>query len=399
MGARAAARLACPAVLASLGLALLAPPIAASTPPPPFAVVDLHVDQPYRVHYHGRDPSLNDGHVTRATMARGAYVGVVLALYLPDTPPAKAGARSPTARTTIADAESILADIGRIAQASGVLTPLPFTSLPEGNVAAFTSIEGAGPFAEDPSKLDDFLARGVRLVGLVHANDDAFASSATGKGGATFGLTDAGKALAEHVYEQGALIDVSHLSDAGFADIVPIAAKFDAPIVATHSNARALCAHPRNLTDEQLRAIAKSRGVVGLNFYGPFVATDPAQAHLDAVVGHALHLIRVMGIDHVAIGSDFDGMRNTAKGLEDASKLPELANRLQRAGVSTSDVRKLFAYNALRVLAWRSRAYIDKQLRDAQRPPSAWLSEPLRDDALARLERARERSPHAHGCE
>jgi membrane dipeptidase len=154
------------------------------------------------------------------------------------------------------------------------------------------------------------------------------------------------------VYDKGALIDVSHLSDAGFDDLVPIAREHGAPIVATHSNARAVADNPRNLTDAQLRSIAASGGVAGLNFHGPFV-TKGGDASLDDVGKMVDHMVRVAGIDHVAIGSDFDGGIRPPHGLEDASRFPALAEYLVKRGMEPGDVLKIFALNALRILAWR----------------------------------------------
>src|SRR6185436_1280051 len=124
---------------------------------------------------------------------------------------------------------------------------------------------------EDITQIDRFIERGVRLIGPVHAKNNRLASSATGDA-VDFGFTDTGKKFCERVYTDGALIDVSHLSDAAFADLIPIAKKFGAPIVATHSTSRAIANHPRNLTDDELRTIGDTGGVAGLNFHSAFVA-------------------------------------------------------------------------------------------------------------------------------
>jgi membrane dipeptidase len=142
------------------------------------------------------------------------------------------------------------------------------------------------------------------------------------------------------------------VSDAAFADIVVIAAKHGAPIVATHSNARAVAKHPRNLTDDQLRIIAATGGVAGVNFHAPFV-TGGADATLEDVVKQVEHLVKIAGIDHVAIGSDFDGGITPPLGLEDASTFPSLTAALHRKGMSYNDVLRIFSLNALRVLGWR----------------------------------------------
>jgi membrane dipeptidase len=120
-------------------------------------------------------------------------------------------------------------------------------------------------------------------------------------------------------------------------------------VVATHSNARALCDHPRNLTDEQLRGIAATGGVVGLNFHSPFVVRG-RPATLADVVRQARHLLSVAGAAHVAIGADFEGGIRPARGLPDATHFPELARALRSAGSSEAAVRQVFSENALRVL-------------------------------------------------
>ena len=245
----------------------------------------------------------------------------------------------------------------------GVFIPPGQAAVP-GKITAFVSIEGAGAFADDITQIDHFIDRGVRLIGPVHAKNNRLASSATGEA-VEYGFTEMGKKFCERVYSHGALIDVSHLSDKAFADLVPIAKKYGAPIVATHSNARAVADAPRNLTDAQLRTLGETGGVAGLNFHGPFVARK-TKVTMDDVIAQAEHMIAVAGIDHVAIGSDFDGGIKPPKGLEDASTLPALAARLQKKGMSRGDVLKVFSLNALRVLGWRSPAMIQAQVDAAK---------------------------------
>jgi membrane dipeptidase len=183
------------------------------------------------------------------------------------------------------------------------------------------------------------------------ARDNDLASSATGKKGG-YGLTDLGKKLCRRVYEAGALVDVSHMSDDAFADLVPIAAEYDAPIVATHSNARELRGSKRNLTDDQLKIIAETGGVAGLNLHKSFVrGGSPKMKH---VVKMVRHMVDVAGVDHVAIGTDYDGGRPVAP-VSDASELPDLAEALVEDGLKPEDVRKIFGKNALRILYWKIR--------------------------------------------
>jgi membrane dipeptidase len=321
-----------------------------------FAVVDLHVDVPWQVHFKGRDPALPEGHATVGTLTAGAYGGIVFPIYLPDylnkTGP------------LVSDAEAILGTIEKIIRTSSVFLP-PGKAAEPGKITSFVSIEGAGAFAEDITQIDRFIERGVRLIGPVHAKNNGLASSATGSA-VQFGFTEVGRQFCERVYTDGALIDVSHLSDKGFSELVPIAKKFGAPIVASHSNARAVAGHPRNLTDDELRIIGETGGVAGLNFHSPFV-NGSSEARMDDVITQLDHMIKVAGVDHVAIGSDFDGGIKPAEGLGDASMLPALAARLKQKGMSEEDILKVFSLNALRVLGWRSPAQIQAQL-DAAKP-------------------------------
>lgn len=323
----------------------------------PVMVVDLHVDVPWQVHFKERDPALTEGHATVRSLQAGAYGGMVFPIYLPDYLHDKKG-------PLVSDAEEVLATIQKIIAVSGAFVP-PGQSAVPGKITSFVSIEGAGAFAEDITKIDSFIDRGVRLIGPVHQKNNRLASSATGDPVET-GFTEIGRQFCERVYSRGAVIDVSHLSDRAFDDLVPIAKKYGAPIVATHSNARAVADVPRNLTDAELRIIGETGGVAGLNFHGAFVAKGKKKPTIDDLIKQLEHMIRVAGIDHVAIGSDFDGGIHPPTGLEDASMMPALADRLKKKGMSHGDVLKIFSLNALRVLGYRSPAQIQAQI-DAAR--------------------------------
>ena len=196
-----------------------------------FGVVDLHVDTPWRVHFKGRDKSLPEGHATIDKLREGNVAAVVYPLYIPDY----ANDNDPRVK----DADEIFETVDAIVAAHDELVPAvaPGSAeerrgleVPAGKIGVFFAIEGAQAFAEDITQIDRFIARGVRLVGPVHYHDDDLASAATGK--KDRGLTDLGKAFCRRVYEAGALVDVSHMSDRSFDDLVPIAAEHDAPIVA-----------------------------------------------------------------------------------------------------------------------------------------------------------------------
>lgn len=331
----------------------------ASTPPPPpppppppklvladegpFDIIDLHVDTPWKVHFKGRKVELTEGHATPDMLRRGSYAGVIYPIYIPDY----ADKHNPQ----ISTATGIFDTIDELTAAHELLVPAVVegkrATVPDDRVAVFVTIEGAGAFAADITQIDRFIARGVRLIGPVHMHDNKLATSATGK--KKYGLTDLGKEFCERVYKAGALVDVSHMSDAAFDDLVPIAKKFDAPIVATHSNARKLSKHKRNLTDAQLEKIAETGGVAGLNLHASFVTSK--KARMRHVVDQVMYMVKIAGADHVAIGSDFDG-GDPVRALGDAGRMQELAKELVKAGLAEADVRKIFGKNALRVLTW-----------------------------------------------
>ena len=226
----------------------------------------------------------------------------------------------------------------------------------EGEITAIVHMEGAEPIAPDLANLGDWYERGLRSIGLVWSRANAFAegvpfrfpsSPDTGPG-----LTDAGRALVSACNELGILVDLSHLNERGFRDV---AALSSAPLVATHSNAHALCPASRNLTDEQLDAIRDSGGVVGVNFAVTFLREDgllrPEETGIDEIVRHIRHLVDRMGEDHVAFGSDFDGAVVPAE-LGGVTGLPRLVDAVDAAGL---DVAKITHENWLRVLraTWR----------------------------------------------
>jgi membrane dipeptidase len=235
--------------------------------------------------------------------------------------------------------------------------PVELATSPEdfrpGRVAAILHLEGAEPLATDLSNLDAWYARGLRSVGLVWSRANAFAegvpfrfpsSPDTGPG-----LTEAGRELVRACNGLGVLVDLSHLNEAGFWDVARLSS---APLVATHSNAHALCASSRNLTDAQLGAIGASGGVVGVNFAVAFLREDGGQeasTPLEEVVRHVDYIAATIGIDHVAFGSDFDGAL-VPEALDGIAGLPKLVAALRAHGFDDEAVAKVSHRNWLRVL-------------------------------------------------
>lgn len=307
-------------------------------------VVDLHVDLSYQFNFKAREFAASRGQFSVEAMRRGGVSGVVLPLFVPRNASPTGPRASDLERSYLRVSEALthtppFASAGCAAEPSRVRT--------------FFAFEGAAPLADDPDSLQLWAQRGLRIVGLVHTYANELASSSGDPEPKPFGLTEKGRTFVRRAFALGLLVDVSHASDRALDDIVALASEVHGVVVATHSNARALADHPRNLTDAQLRAIAGTGGVIGVNFHGPFLARGRT-AHLRDVVQQLQHLRDVAGIEHLAIGSDFEGDIRPPEELRDASRFPALALALGRAGFSMADVRKIFAKNALRVLCGES---------------------------------------------
>jgi len=216
----------------------------------------------------------------------------------------------------------------------------------EGAVSVWKSVEGSWCLDDGLASIERMYDWGVRMIGLTWHNDHRFATSWSHRG--EEGLTELGLAAVKRMNELGIAVDVSHMGDAAIADVLRVAR---APVIASHSNCRALCNHRRNLTDEQIRAIAGTGGVIGVNFYSPFLKRG-GNASLADVVAHLNHLRAIGGIDCVAIGSDFDGVfGRIPPSLETAAGLPRLREALAAGGFSKRDLRLVFGGNFLRALA------------------------------------------------
>ena len=214
----------------------------------------------------------------------------------------------------------------------------------EGKVAAMLSIEGADIIEGEVGMLRVFPRLGVRMVGLVHNLRNQLADGVTDArtGG---GLSELGVQAVEELDRLGMLIDVSHLSDAGFWDLMDVA---KGPLVASHSNSRAVCDHPRNMTDQMIRALADCGGVMGMNFAPSFV--HPTRPSVKTLVDHIDHIVDLVGPDHVGLGSDFDGIPSTPTGLEDVTRMPNITAELLRRRYEEEDTRKILGGNHLRVM-------------------------------------------------
>lgn len=256
------------------------------------------------------------------------------------------------------------ADILHALEAQGSLEICTSTAairacLASGKLAAILHLEGAEAISPDLAELDDLYARGLRSLGPVWSRPTIFADGVPFRFPATpdigGGLTDAGRALVKRCNALGVMLDLSHLNEAGFWDV---AALSDAPLVATHSNAHAICAHARNLTDRQLAAIRDTGGMVGLNFAVAFLRPDgimEGDTPLETMLRHLDYLMAALGEDHVGFGSDFDGAVVPAE-IADVAGLPALRAAMRDHGYDDALMQKLCFDNWLGVLdrSWKA---------------------------------------------
>ena len=214
-------------------------------------------------------------------------------------------------------------------------------NLKQGMMSAILTIEGPAGFGFDPAKLEELYQVGFRITSLCWNEQNPLAGSHVTGGG----LTDLGRVYVEEAQRLGMIIDVSHISDEAFWDIMDMT---QAPVIATHSNSRAVCNHTRNLTDDMFLAICRTGGVAGFNQCDAFVGTSP---DMDTSCDHFLHL---MELDpdgkHIALGADLDGCDVLPEGFYGVESYPDLADRLLARGLSRDNLYDVFWNNALGVM-------------------------------------------------
>jgi membrane dipeptidase len=356
--------------------------------------IDMHADTAQRMIDEGTDINqrLQDGHVDAVRMKTGGLDAQFFSIWVE---PALYGAggqsaidradRQITAVRALGEKHpetwqlaTTAADIRRIAR--------------EGRLAALMGMEGGYAIDEKLENVERYYQMGVRYMSPAWSVSTSWAGSSGDEVGQTRGLTDFGKQVVREMNRLGMMVDVSHLSDKAFWDIISTSTM---PVIATHSNCRAIANVRRNLTDEMIRAIAKSGGVVNVVFYSEFVepgwsekkkvvdaqiaplvkaandaetggpglkkvardrvreaqyAKHLPEVQLSRLVDHIDHIVKLVGVDYVGIGSDYDGIQATVSGLSDVSQLPNLSAELLRRGYSASDVSKILGGNMLRAM-------------------------------------------------
>lgn len=346
-------------------------------------IFDGHNDVLLRLWEHARkgaDPvaefvdGTDQGHIDAPRAKKGGLAGGFCAMFIPpveDYPPREVDGNGhynipmvgPRAQADALKIALDMADIAtRLEQAGGITicrsTADIRAAMDIGRFAAVLHIEGCEPIAEDLSNLESFYDNGLRSLGPVWSRHNLFghgvpfaypSSPDTGPG-----LTAAGVELVKACDRLGIMIDLAHITEQGFWDV---ARESTQPLVATHSNAHALTPISRNLTDRQLDAIRERKGIAGLNYATTMLRADGQESPetpLSDMVRHIDHMVERMGIDCVALGSDFDGA--TIPGaIHDAAGSQALVEALRQAGYGEDDLTKLCRENWLRLLktVWR----------------------------------------------
>lgn len=348
-------------------------------------VIDTHNDLITKILDEGYDPAVRhtpaQGHTDVPRLTESGVTAQVLAAWV-DAPYAQRGPGAAFARAlACADAIHALVDAHPGALCFATTAAHVRRAKAAGTVAIFMGVEGGHAIEDSLDNLRELKRRGACYLTLTWNNGNAWAGSSIGSGDTRIaGLTRFGREVIGELNRLGMLVDVSHTSSATLADVL---AASQAPVIASHSSARALADHPRNLTDEELRAIAGQGGVICINFYSRFIevrvreAMDAAEARVEAepggtaaqrsarlealleripptplsiLVDHIDHVARVAGIDHVGLGSDFDGIRLTPAGAADVTAYPRIAQALLDRGYADDDVRKVLGANVLRLM-------------------------------------------------
>jgi len=354
-------------------------------------VIDTHADTTQRMVF---DPKFNlgerhsDGDIDIPRMKDGGLDGLFFSIWVPSEvtgPPAvkRAFDQIDAVREAVRTHPNDLilatsaADVRRAAT--------------EHKIAALMGMEGGHMIDDDMRLLRDYYALGVRYMTLTHFKNNNWADSSTDKP-AHNGLTAFGKDVVREMNRLGMMVDISHVADKTFYDAIAVST---APVIASHSSARVIANHPRNMTDDMMRALAKNGGVIMINYHAAFiseefrVASEKRSGTVDAsmaamskkcggneacttmesarldheamangqlpkvtwekIIEHIDHAVKVAGVDHVGLGSDFDGA-TMPLGLDDVTKLPKITEALLKKGYSEADVTKILGGNILRVM-------------------------------------------------
>lgn len=353
-------------------------------------ILDSHCDTPTKI-LRLRDMTLDNeyAHVDFPKLKRGGVDGAFFALYIPAKYDSDYSAAYVYAHSLL---KAVNDTINQNSHLACVTTNVAhaYENQSKNKFSVFLGLENGSPIGESFDNLYAFYRSGVRYVTLCHSGNNQICDSCATSVKTWGGLSPFGKELVAEMNRIGMLIDVSHVSDDTFYDVVRLSSR---PIVATHSCCRALASHPRNMTDDMIRALAQNGGVIQINFYPVFLddrfasmlsssdivdrgehvenehISNPSDAEkrqawhgileeLKAlprpsyrqIVDHIDHVVSLTGIEHVGIGSDFDGIEVTPDGMEDISMMYKVFDEMRRRGYSEDDIEKVAGGNFFRVM-------------------------------------------------
>lgn len=351
-------------------------------------IVDGHCDTPYRVLRHNIHIDEHDPEA-QCDLRSLEESGITASFFAAYVPPAYAnrGAAALAYRLFEIIREEVDRSGGKLTlctDSAGIRA-----AKRDDRIAILIGVEGGHAIEDSLDTLRDFYKHGTRYMTLTHVNTNNWCDS-SGDAGRHGGLTSFGRDVVRTMNDLGMIVDISHVSDQAFDHVIETTR---VPVVATHSSCRAICRHPRNMTDAMLRDLAKNGGVCMINFFSAFISDDVAQvimkaqkrpkttegsgtggteelpddrtdwddylqwfnslgspqATIDQVVDHIVHAATVAGVDHVGIGSDFDGVPSLPQGLQTAATLPRLTDRMLERGIAEGDIEKILGANFLRV--------------------------------------------------
>jgi membrane dipeptidase len=353
-------------------------------------VVDTHIDTPQRILIEKVDIGrrLPDGHLDIPRMREGGLDALFFSIWI-DSPFTGGAAVKRTLQLIDVVDRTVRAHPRDLALATSA-TELQ-RAVRAGKIAALMGIEGGHAIADDLAMVRVYRKLGVSYMTLTWANPTSWADSSGKENRDTVkapeGLNDFGREVVREMNRVGMIVDISHVSDRTFYDVLAVTSR---PVIASHSSCRALADVPRNMTDDMIRALARNGGVIGINYGSGFLdmdyrkrseargrkppaagappasdpealaawryqnmfqAADPVEPPpLDRLIDHIDHAAKIAGVDHVGLGSDFDGVPSLPRGMEDVSQLPRITQALLARGYSEANVKKILGGNFLRVL-------------------------------------------------
>jgi len=364
-------------------------------------VLDTHVDTPQRLLFEKFDLGKRDaeGHLDIPRMHEGGLNAVFMSIW---TPSHVNGPKGVKRALDLIDA--VREQVQRHPQDLALATTAEEVrrARAQGKIAVLMGMEGGHMIDDDLGLLRIYAALGVRYLTLTHGSNTNWADSSTDDPKHN-GLTPFGRSVVRELNRLGVLVDISHVSDKTFYDALEASR---APLIASHSSCRALCNHKRNMTDDMIRALAKKGGVIQINYNTGFLSQEYAEAYRriadeikakdsdadklygenmapviranerirreftaagklprvswEKIVAHIDHVVKLVGVDYVGLGSDFDGA-TMPEGMEDCSKLERITEALLRKGYSEADIRKILGENTLRVLEQAERVSREMQ--------------------------------------